>query len=131
MPTFRGVATVIALYSWKWSPELHEHGQVMIDMGMKFRNLWFGLALSGALLTPAHASLLVTFDRIDDTTIQVSGSGALDGDPPVGNAHILHFDDTYSSPLTGFVNQNVFQESSLLLGSRPMAFAFSISQDFI
>ncbi len=84
------------------------------------------LIFSGA----AHASLVVTFDRIDDTSIKVTGSGQLDGLIPTNNAHFLLFDNTFSSLLTGIVNEGILQSSNLMLGTAGFAYGYTISTGY-
>ncbi len=98
------------------------HATKLITMGIAI------VALLGFLSTSANATLIVTFDRLSDTEVRMTGTGALTG-PGGSNTHGIYYDDLFAIPLVGTVNENAFSSSTLTIGSKAVSAAYTVATE--
>ena len=85
--------------------------------------------LTLGMVGSASATLVVTIERLSDTSARMTGTGTISG-LSSSNSHLLYFDDLFTSTLTGYVNEGVFSSSNLTIGSSLIDFSYTVSTGF-
>lgn len=85
--------------------------------------LMFGIVMG------ANASLTVTFDRLSDTEVRMTGTGTVTGDPS-GVYYPLWFDDLFASIYTPWDNVDVLTSSNMEIGGMSVDFARLAGPDY-
>jgi len=105
-------------------------------VNLKFLNatrmMTLGIAVAlvlTVLCSFSRATVMVTFDRLSDTSVRMTGTGTLTG-TSAGNSHFLYFDNLFANILNGFVNEDAFSSSTMTIGSKTLDFAYTVSTGF-
>lgn len=80
---------------------------------------------------PAHASVLISIERVSDTQAILTASGSLDvAAPGTNNDHVLVLDDPFLLDPISDVTDSIFSSSTMTVGAQSITFAFSAGSDF-